>query len=85
MVCYFNDYIGSISFVAFCNALSKKFCHREFFDGLFKILLLLLCCGLFWEFITPMYRKGSVTDLGDIVAYMSGGISYYFLRYKVGF
>ena len=37
-------------------------------------LALSLTCGLVWEFITPLYLPGSVSDLWDIAAYMIGGL-----------
>ena len=37
-------------------------------------MLLFLLAGSYWEFAAPLYIKGSVCDVGDIVAYFSGGI-----------
>ena len=81
MLGYFNDFVGSISFIAYCNMVSMLFCHKYFFVKLRVILILLFVCGLFWEIITPIYRTSSISDPWDIVVYMIGGITYY-LIYK---
>ncbi len=82
MLGYFNDFVGSISFISYCNLVSMFFLHKMYFVRLRNILLLLFTCGMFWEMITPLYRKGSVCDPWDIVAYLSGGIMN-FLIYQV--
>ena len=79
---YFNDFIGSVSFISYCNLVSLLFRHKMCFTKLRNILLLLFVCGIFWEVITPLYRKGSVCDLWDIVAYLCGGLLY-FCIYKL--
>ncbi|MBP3330820.1 MAG: hypothetical protein J6L89_08315 [Clostridia bacterium] len=44
---------------------------------LWQIELLLLGCGFFWEYITPLFRKETVSDMWDIAAYMLGGVIYW--------
>lgn len=34
----------------------------------------LLLCGLFWEYVTPLYRPDSVSDPWDVAAYLLGGL-----------
>lgn len=82
MCCYFNDCIGAITFIAYCNIVmcfSKKKLEK-----LWQIELILFGCGLFWEIITPIYRNDTVTDIFDIVAYMIGGLLYTFIVRKFG-
>ena len=36
-------------------------------------LLFCLCCGLFWEYVTPLYLSRSVSDPWDVAAVVLGG------------
>jgi putative effector of murein hydrolase len=75
--CYFNDTIGGITFIAYCNIMFEL--YRKPITKLWKIELLLLGCGIFWEYITPLYRHNTVSDKWDVVAYMVGGVIYWIL------
>ncbi len=46
------------------------------------VSLFLLGCGLFWEYITPLYRPDAVSDPFDLLAYWLGGMGLllYFRR-----
>lgn len=74
MCCYFNDMIGGITFTAYCN-LVLSFNNKKLVK-IWQIELLMFVCGIFWEYVTPLFRKSTVTDNWDIVAYMIGGIFY---------
>lgn len=80
MSCYFNDTIGGITFVAYCNMVFD-FYNRELIK-LWQILLLMLCAGLFWEYVTPMFRKNTISDIWDVLAYMTGGFLYWLITRK---
>lgn len=77
MTCYFNDIVGSIAFIAYCNILFeyKLYNHLK----LNQIIVLLFFCGLFWEYIAPIFISYSVSDPFDIIAYMLGGCIYWLL------
>jgi hypothetical protein len=49
------------------NLLLLRFMH---------ILTFTLVVGLFWEYVTPLYRSGSISDPLDVLAYLSGGLLY---------
>lgn len=74
---YFNDTIGSITFIAYVNIVleSKQLCINK----LWQIILLMSGCAFFWEVITPLFRKNTTSDFWDVVAYISGGILYWLL------
>lgn len=80
MSCYFNDTIGGMTFMAYCNIVFS-FYNRKM-TKLWQILLLLLCAGLFWEYVTPIFRKNTVSDIWDVVAYMIGGFLYWLIARK---
>lgn len=49
---------------------------------LWEIELLMLFCGLFWEYLTPLFRKNTVSDIFDVLAYMVGGLIYWMFARK---
>lgn len=73
--CYFKDIVGSIAFMAYCNIV---FCYYDrTMTKLWQIVLFMFFCGIFWEYITPLYRHNTVSDFWDVVAYIVGGIIYW--------
>lgn len=80
MSCYFNDIIGSIAFIAYCNIFIEM--HGSYLNNLFYIVSLLFVCGLFWEYVTPLFRSDTVADLFDLIAYMCGGFIYWLIDKK---
>ena len=72
MQCYFNDIMGGIVFGIIIRTASRFWLKKEITILLYMALLLL--AGSYWEFVAPLYIKSSVCDMGDIVAYFSGGI-----------
>lgn len=42
--------------------------------GVLPVSAFLLCCGLFWEYVTPLYLSRSVSDPWDVAAVWLGGI-----------
>lgn len=79
MNCYFNDFVGGVTFITYTNIVLsyKKIAPLS----LPKILLLLLFCGFCWEVITPLFKKNSVLDIWDFVAYEAGGILYWMINF----
>jgi hypothetical protein len=76
-VCYFNDALAAILILAFSNLLLIKI-HKSIFE--FKyIFLFITACGCVWEFITPLYKRNSITDYYDFIAYYVGAIIYFIL------
>ena len=71
---YFKDIVGASAFIGCCNIILYNFKI-----GVYKILyieIFLFFCGLFWEFVTPLYRQ-TISDVNDIFAYMLGGFIYW--------
>lgn len=76
-ISYFNDVLCGIFFPAYCNFfIEMKYAPITSF--LF-IEMGLLVCGLFWEYVTPMYLSSSTSDLADLFAYLLGGFIYWCL------
>ena len=74
---YFNDIIGSITFVAYVNIVLsfRQMCVNK----LWQIIFLMLGCAFFWEVVTPLFRKSTVADFWDVIAYVCGGILYWLI------
>lgn len=49
------------------------------FKKLTSVLLFILLCGLFWEYVAPLFVEGSVTDPLDVASYALGGFLYWLL------
>lgn len=79
MSCYFNDGIGGITFIALSNIFLSNVDKALY--KLWQISIFLFGCGIFWEYITPLYRKDTVSDPRDIIAYMIGGLIYWVIIY----
>ena len=41
-----------------------------------NIYIIITICGIFWEVITPMYKKESVCDIFDFIMYILGASIY---------
>lgn len=44
------------------------------------IFIMMLCCGLFWEYVCPIFLDYSVSDFFDVIAYILGGGLYYCIK-----
>jgi len=75
MCSYFNDVIGSITFTAYTSIVISF--RKLQFRHLWQVEMLMLGCGFVWEVITPLFRKNTVGDIGDIFAYLAGGAVYF--------
>lgn len=74
-VCYFNDLICPLAFIAYSNLILIT-ANREIHK--FGWLLLFgLCAGMVWEFVAPLIKASSVTDIMDLACYVSGTLLYW--------
>ena len=77
LTCYFNDMLCGALIVAYSNFILSFFRGNFYFCKLWQISFLVLACGLFWEFVTPVFRQSSIGDPLDIAAYLAGGGMYW--------
>lgn len=78
---HFNDVLaGMLLSLAVC-VLSRVWLGKELPTG--WILYIVLCAGVYWEFVAPMYLSYSISDKWDIVAYITGGMLYLAGKKKV--
>lgn len=78
MRCYFNDIFGCSVFLLYVSIV-LSFMNKAFVIRLYHVELFTLICGILWEYITPLYRSDTTSDIYDIGAYMLGGLIYWYL------
>lgn len=72
---YLNDVLAGVLIVSFVNILAVISNQRKLLlTKPLHILVFTLICGLFWEYVTPLYLTYSVSDPFDVIAYMCGGL-----------
>jgi hypothetical protein len=72
---YLNDVLAGILIVGIVNVLSIIGNQRRLLlISLPRILIFTFLCGVFWEYVTPLYLHPY-----DVVAYMFGGFCYWIL------
>ena len=75
---YFNDILAGILLIAFTN-LMFGFINKSIYKFV-HIEIYLFAVGIFWEYITPLYKTSSISDPIDILAYMVGGFIYWIIN-----
>lgn len=76
-ISYFNDLICPLLFLSYVNILMMT--TGKEIKRLPVLLLLALVASLVWEFVAPIVKPTSVTDLIDIVCYLVGSVVYWLL------
>ena len=71
---FFKDISGATAFCACCNMILGFFGMRV--HKFWYIVVFMIFCGLFWEYVTPLYRQ-TVSDILDVFAYVLGGCVYW--------
>ena len=78
--CYFNDYLGGISFAAYVNFILSFSIWTEFRCTKFHHFLIEgLLLSAVWEGIVPFFLAESTRDIYDVAAYLAGIFTYYFI------
>jgi len=72
---YGADVLAGAWILCFLNLL-LVWSGRQPVRRMVPAVLFVLGCGLFWEYITPLYLAQSVSDPLDVAAYLAGGIFY---------
>lgn len=76
---YFNDLICPLFLLSYSNFLLLVV-DKEL-KKLHWILLFMLVCGCIWEFVTPLFKPSSVTDILDLVCYICGAFLYWLILF----
>ena len=78
MRCDFNDIFGSVVFLLIL-ALVLSILHIKINVKLLHVLIFMLFIGILWEYVTPLYRSDTTTDVFDIFAYLSGALLFWYV------
>ena len=72
---YGADILAGAWILCFLNML-LAWSGRGTIRRMMPAFLFVFGCGIFWEYITPLYLSRSVSDPLDIAAYLLGGCIY---------
>ena len=75
LISHFNDFMCPLFFIAYSNLLLISV-NREM-KKLKWIMIFGFCSGLIWEFIAPLIKPSSVTDILDLLFYTLGTFLYW--------
>lgn len=70
------DLVGGCAFCAYTNLLFDLVHPQIRLHSPWICAAYLLCCGLFWEYVSPYLIKASVSDPLDVVCYVLGSLIY---------
>ena len=79
--CHLNDFIGGIVFCAYFNLILIAF-ERQTINKYYQIFIIILCTGIIWEYVFPIFLNYSISDIYDVLAYILGATVYYFIKKK---
>lgn len=63
--------------MAYTNLLLDLVKPEARFKRILPIVIFMLFCGLFWEFVAPLALPTSTADSFDLIAYELGAVVYY--------
>lgn len=75
--CRFNDLLCPLVVIPACQTVLQITMHTSMRKP-GTLLLFTLACAIVWEFIIPLVKAGSTSDLWDVVCYVGGTILYWF-------
>ena len=73
--CHLNDFLGGGVFLCYTNML-LIFCKKKPSHSPKFVFAMSLLASLCWEYIAPLLLTYSVSDLYDVIAYVSGAFFY---------
>lgn len=75
---YLNDFLAMPLLLSYSNILifvGKR--HHLLLTTLKSVIPFTILVGLFWEYITPLYRTSKCCDPYDLIAYTLGSLLYW--------
>jgi hypothetical protein len=74
---HFNDFLAGIAILAYINLVLSSSKWDVRIENPLIILIIGFLCGMFWEFVVPIFKKNSVSDWWDVLSYMVGAEAYW--------
>lgn len=81
LISYFNDILAGIFISAYTN-LCLSYISMSL-TSLWKIEVFVVGCGFVWELLAPFFKSTAVTDFWDLIAYMFGGLIFWFIQARL--
>ena len=75
---HFNDFLGGFLFCCYVNAI-LVYTNRKQITKFWLLILFMLPVSISWEFVFPLFLKYSTSDIFDVICYLFGTITYYFV------
>jgi len=79
--CHLNDFLGGAVFCIYTNMI-LIFNKKKPITNFYQLMVFMLFVALIWEYFFPLILPYSTSDIFDVVSYLLGTITYYFLNYK---
>ena len=70
------DIVGGCAFCAYVNLLFDLVHPATRLRRWWQCVVLIVSCGLFWEYVAPVLVRPSVSDPLDLVSYVVGALAY---------
>lgn len=77
--CHLNDLLGGLAFMCYANILISLVKPEVRFKTLKATIIFMTLCGIFWEYVAPLFIVASTSDPFDILAYVLGATLYWYL------
>ena len=76
--CYLNDLVAPIFVLALSGIILRRIGYE--LKKFWIIMAIGISAALAWEFVIPLMKSSSVTDLCDLLCYVAGTVVYYLIR-----
>ena len=79
--CHVNDFLGGVCFIAYTDLVLAYSKYSIWIINSYTVaIVIMLTCGILWEYVFPLIYPRGVSDPLDIIAYVSGGMTCVFIR-----
>ena len=77
---YFDDFLVVPIVLTFSLFLQQLWVNPLLIFSKWQVVSVIIYFGILFEFILPKFMEAYTSDLFDIIAYLLGGITFYFIQ-----